>query len=401
MRDKLPAMPKKTAPERTADVVVVGGGVMGCATLYYLAQLGVTNTLLLERDTLGSGSTGRSASIMRSHYSNEVTTRMAIEGHRVIANFEDEIGEPGGFVKTGYFFLANEEQAEPLRRNVALGQSLGLHTEALEPAAALELLPDGFNLDGIAAIAHEPDSGYADSSAVTNGFASAARQAGAAIKLGVEVTGILTDKGRVTGVQTTDGRVHAVAVVLVAGPWSAELLMSVGAPVPLTYVRHQVVQLRRSLERYPTLPTVADAPGGYSFRPDSDDVTLVTIKEDPADRETYNQSVDASVAQMALEAMAHRLPGFEEAGWDGGWSGLFTVTPDWHPVIDRVPGVEGLVCGVGFSGHGFKLSPAIGRALAELAVNGRSTSIDMTPPRFTRFAEDDLITSSYGANVFA
>ncbi|MCH8103274.1 MAG: FAD-binding oxidoreductase [Chloroflexi bacterium] len=192
-------------PEKTADVIVVGGGVMGCSTLYYLAQMGVTNTLLLERDTLGSGSTGRSAAILRSHYSNEVTTRMAIEGHRVISNFEDEIGEPGGFVKTGYFFLASEEQAEPLRRNVALGRSLGLNTEALEPAAALELLPEGFNLDGIAAIASEPDSGYADSSAVTNGFASAARRAGATIKLGVEVTGILTGKGRVTGVQTTDG----------------------------------------------------------------------------------------------------------------------------------------------------------------------------------------------------
>ena len=123
------------------------------ATLYYLAQMGVTNTLLLERDTLGSGSTGRSAAIMRSHYSNPVTTRMAIEGHRVIANFEEEIGEPGGFIRTGYFFLASEEQAEPLRRNVELGQSLGLRTEALEPAAALVLLPDGFNLDGIAAIA--------------------------------------------------------------------------------------------------------------------------------------------------------------------------------------------------------------------------------------------------------
>ncbi len=396
VRGKLAAM-----PDRNVDVIVVGGGVMGCATLYYLAQMGVTNTLLLERDTLGSGSTGRSAAILRSHYSNEVTTRMAIEGHLVISHLEDDVGEPGGFVKTGYFFLASEEQAEPLRRNVALGQSLGLRTEALAPEAALELLPDGFGLDGIAVVASEPESGYADSSAVTNGFALAARRAGATIELGVGVTGILTDRRRVTGVETGDGPIHAGAVVLVAGPWSTELLMSVGAPLPLSYLRHQVVQLRRSLERYPTLPTVADAPGGYSFRPDSGDVTLVTIKEDPADRESYNQSVDVEVAQMALEVMAQRLPGFEEAGWDGGWSGLFTVTPDWHPVVDKVPGVDGLVTGVGFSGHGFKLSPAIGRALAEFVVDGRSSSIDMTPLRFTRFAEGDLVTSSYGASVFA
>ncbi len=374
---------------------------MGCATLYYLTQMSVKAPLLLERDTLGAGSTGRSAAILRSHYSNAVTTLMSIEGRRVISNFEEEIGEPGGFVRTGYFFMVGEGQEEPLARNVDLGRSLGLDTRILTLQQAAPLLPAGFNFDGITAIAYEPDSGYADSSAVTNGYARAARRAGAEVQLGVEVTGLLTDRGRVTGVATADGPIQADRVVLCAGPWATELLMSVGAPLPLSYIRHQVIQFHRPLDRIPILPTVADVTGGYSFRPDSGDTTLVTIKEDPEDRDTYNRGVDAEVAAEAVEQMARRMPGFEDAGWDGGWSGVFTITPDWHPIIDRVPGVDGLVVGVGFSGHGFKLSPAIGRALAELSLLGESRAIDVRDLRFTRFAEGALMESAYGATVFA
>jgi glycine/D-amino acid oxidase-like deaminating enzyme len=374
---------------------------MGCATLYYLTQMGVKSPLLLERDTLGAGSTGRSAAILRSHYSNAATTLMSIEGRRVISGFEEEIGEPGGFVKTGYFFMVGEGQEEPLARNVDLGRSLGLDTRNLTPQQATPLLPAGFNFDGITAIAYEPDSGYADGSAVTNGFAKAARRAGGEVRLGAEVTALLTDGGRVTGVATADGPIHADRVVLCAGPWATQFLMSVGAPLPLSYIRHQVIQLHRPLDRFPTLPTVADVTGGYSFRPDSGDTTLVTIKEDPDDRDTYNRGVDADVAAEAVEQMARRIPGFEEAGWDGGWSGIFTITPDWHPIIDAVPGVDGLVVGAGFSGHGFKLSPAIGRALAELSLHGESRAIDVRDLRFTRFAEGDLMESAYGATVFA
>ncbi|NQW16581.1 MAG: FAD-binding oxidoreductase [Chloroflexi bacterium] len=386
---------------QTHDVIVVGGGVMGCATLYYLTQLGVTDALLIEREGLASGTTGRSAAILRSHYSNEVTTLMSMYGRDVIANFEDVVGEPGGFVKTGYFFLVSEERAEGLRKNVALGQRLGLHTEAISPDTARELMPDGFDLDGVATVAHEPESGYADSSAVTTGFANAARRAGGTISIGHPVSELLVEGGKIVGVATADERIYADRVVLCGGPWTNDLLMTVGAPLPLEFVRHQVIVLRRPLDRLPTLPTVADEPGGYSFRPDSSDTTLVTIKEDPADRETYNRNVDSSVAATALEVMAKRHAAFADAGWDGGWSGLFTITPDWHPVIDEVPGVDGLFVGAGFSGHGFKMSPAIGRALAEMAVDGASHSIDASPLRFTRFAEDDLIQSSYGASVFA
>ena len=252
------------------------------------------------------------------------------------------------------------------------------------------------NFEGVAAVAYEPDSGYADSSAVTNGFALSARESGAEVRLGIVV-----ERGRAVAVETDRGRINAGAVVLTAGPWIPEFLQSVGAPLPLSWVRHQVVKLHRPLNKIPTHPIIADTSNGISFRPDVDDLTLIGIREDPTDRDTYNRSVDPSCAAESLEYVVKRYPAFDEAGWDGGWSGLFTITPDHHPVIDRVPGIDNLVVGAGFSGHGFKLSPTIGRALAELTLHKRSTSIDMSALRFARFAEDDLLGSAYGATVFA
>lgn len=383
------------------DVVIVGGGVMGAATAFYLARSGVRDVLLLERDALGAGGTGRSMAILRMHYSNDVTVRMAHESRTVIADFERVVGGPSGFVRTGYVLLVSPGQAGALRRNVALGRSLGVDARALTPGEGSGVLPQGFALDGVGAVAFEPDSGYADSSAVTNGFASAARRSGVRIALGVTVLSVLVRNGKVQGVQTPFGPVSARTVVLVAGAGTPDLLKGIGVDLPLSFVRHQVVKLHRPLDRLPTHPTIADVPGCLSFRPDSGDLTLVGIREDPVDSIEYRRTVDTEVAREAMDSLANRLGAMADAGWDGGWAGLFDVTPDWHPVIDLVPGIDGLVCGVGFSGHGFKLSPAVGRALAELVVHGETRAIDMRALRFTRFEEGDLLKSAYGGTVFA
>lgn len=387
-------------PER-ADVVIVGGGVMGAATAFYLTELGVTDVLLVERDALGSGGTGRSMAILRMHYSNEVTVRMAHESRAVIADFDRVVGAPSGFVQTGYVLLVGPDQVEASQRNVELGRSLGVETRSMRPAEAVDVLPAGFALNGVGAVAHEPGSGYADSSAVTNGFASAARRAGARVALGVAARSVLTRNGKVSGVETTHGTIGARAVVLAAGAGTPELLNGLGANVPLSFVRHQVVKLHRPLDRLPTHPTIADVPGCLSFRPDSGDITLVGIREDPVESVDFKRTVDTEVAREAMDALAHRLGPMADAGWDGGWAGIFDITPDWHPVIDRIPGVDGLVCGVGFSGHGFKLSPSVGRALAELVVHGETRAIDMRSLRYSRFADGKVLTSAYGGTVFA
>jgi sarcosine oxidase subunit beta len=384
-----------------AEVVVIGGGVMGASTLFHLARLGVRDALLLESTGLGAGGTGRSLAILRMHYSNEVVVRMAHASHRVIARFDEETGTPSGFVRTGYCLLAGPGQESALARNVQLGRQVGVRTEMLTVDAARGVLPAGFQLDGVAAVAYEPESGYADSSAVTTGFASAAKAAGARIRLGVRATALRVSGDRIVGVETSEGRIDASTVVLAAGAGTSDLLKTVAQSVPLGFVRHQVVKLHRPLDRLPVHPTVGDVPNGLSFRPDRGDVTLVGIREDPVQPAGYKQTVDAEVAEEALRVTTARMPAMADAGWDGGWVGLFDVTPDWHPVIDRVPGIGGLVCGIGFSGHGFKLSPAVGLALAELAVHGAARTIDMTPLRFTRFAEGELLRSAYGGTVFA
>ena len=382
------------------DVAVIGGGVMGCATLHYLAKLGVTNTVLLERDGLAEGSTGRSMAILRMHYSNVVTTQMAWWSRGIIAEFEEETGHPGGFVNTGYIFLVRPGQEDALRRNVELGRKHGVQTECLTPEEAQQRWPD-VCFDGVGAVAHEPLSGYADSSGITAGFARSARTRGAQVRLGAEVTAIRTEGGRATTVELNGETVSCGAVLIAAGPWVPEFLDRLGAPLPISWVRHQVIRIHRPLDLIPSHLTIGDSVNGQSFRPDSGDTTLVATREDPVDRDNYKQTPDADVVVEALTRLAARMPKMEDAGWDGGWTGLFTITPDWHPVLDRVPGYDNVYVAAGFSGHGFKLSPAIGRALAEMIANGESTSIDISALRFSRFNEGDLLQSAYGRTVFA
>ena len=373
---------------------------MGCSALHYLARLGVTNTILLERDGLADGSTGRSMAILRMHYSNEVTTEMAWWSRGVIAEFERETGHPGGFVNTGYIFLVRPDQIDAMRRNVELGRRLGVETEYLTPEEAQYRWPD-IRFEGVGAVAHESLSGYADSSAVTTGFARRAREEGAQVRLDAEVTAVRTDGGRATSVELNGESIECGAVIIAAGPWTPEFLSSLGAPLPLSWARHQVIRIHRPLDLIPTHPTVGDVANGLSFRPDSGDTTLIGAREDPVHRDSYMQTPDGEVVVESLTRLASRFPAMEEAGWDGGWAGLFTVTPDWHPVIDRVPGYDNVYVAAGFSGHGFKLSPAIGRALAEIIVHGKSTSIDVSQLRFDRFVEGDLLQSAYGNTVFA
>ena len=157
----------------------------------------------------------------------------------------------------------------------------------------------------------------------------------------------------------------------------------------------------RPVDRIPDHPIVGDIAQSFSFRPDGSNLTMVGFGEEPVDRDTYNQGVDMSEMAGVLERLIRRMPAMTDAYFRGGWSGLFTTTPDWHPILDKVPGIDGLFCAVGFSGHGFKLSPAIGQAMAELILRGEATSIDLTPLRYTRFAEGDLLTSRYRYHVLA
>ena len=386
---------------QSADVVIIGGGVMGCSMLYNLARLGVTNSLLVERDVLGSGSTGRSQAICRMHYSNPVTASMAWESLKVFTNFDDAVGGSSGFVKTGYLVIVEDVDRPGLERNVAMQQELGINTSQVTAADLRELAPM-LAVNETEALAWEPESGYADPYMLTTSYAARARDLGAEIMLRAPAQMIEVSGDRVRAVVTDQGRVETPIAVVAAGPWSKIELAKVGVDVPLVPVRHQVALLTRPLDRIPDHPIVGDIAQSLSFRPDGSSMTMLGVGEDEvADVDSYNQGVEMSGIADALGRMARRMPGMADSYVRGGWAGLFTTTPDWHPILDRVPGIEGLYCAVGFSGHGFKLSPMIGASMAELIAQGRASTIDISPLRFTRFAEGDLFSSSYRYRVLA
>ena len=385
----------------TADVVIIGGGVMGCSILYHLARLGITNSVLLEMDTLGSGSTGRSQAICRVHYSNPETASMAWESLKVFSNFDEAVGGSSGFVRTGYMVVVEDIDRPGLERNLAMQQALGIDASLVSPHDVEELAPMLVVGEGEAA-AWEPDSGYADPHQVTTSYASRAREMGAEIQLRAPALAIALSGGRVRSVSTPHGKVETPTVVMAAGPWSKRELAKIGVDVPLVPVRHQIATLARPVELLPGHPTVGDIARSFSFRPDGASMTLVGFGEDEvADVNAYDQGVDMARLPHVLGSLAERMPAMADAGFMGGWSGLFTTTPDWHPILDRVTGIEGLYCAMGFSGHGFKLSPMIGAVMAELIVQGRATSLDISRLGFGRFDRGDLISSSYRYRVLA
>ena len=388
---------------RRADAVIIGGGVIGCAIQYQLARLGIADTALLERRVLGAGSTGRSQAICRMHYSNPVTAELARQSLEVFANFGDAVGGQSGFVRTGYLVVVQESDRGGLERNVAMLQELGIDTAQVSADEVARVAPSIRLYDGELA-AWEPNSGYANPHLVTDAYAARSREAGARIVLRCPVSGIAVDGGRVQGVITAGGeRVDTDTVIVAAGPWSKTLLESVGVDAPLLPVRHQVATVARPIERVPEHPTVGDISQSFSFRPDGAAFTMMGFGDDEEqpNPDAYPEGLDAGDAASALARLGRRAPGMADAHYRGGWSGLFTTTPDWHPILDAVPGIAGLYCAIGFSGHGFKLSPAIGKAMAELVAEGRGRDIDLTPLRFGRFGEGDLLVSSYDYSVLA
>ena len=384
-----------------AEAVVIGGGVMGCSILYNLAERGVTDTVLLERDVLGSGSTGRSQAILRMHYSNEVTTRLAWDSLSIFRDFHEITGMPSGYTKTGYFVIVGTEDREAMLENVSMQRASGVDTSIVTAEDVQEIAPMVRTYDG-ESFAYEPESGYADPYSVTTGYANAARDRGARILSESPAVGIEITANRVTAVLTENGRIETPIAVVAAGPWSGPLLAAVGVDVPLRPIRHQVVMLRRPQDVVPDHPIIGDVVFDMSPRPDAGNLTLIGVGEDEeASPDTFNQGVDMPMVEATFENLVKRMPGMAQALFRGGWSGLFTTTPDWHPILDRVDGIDGLYIAVGFSGHGFKLSPMIGVVMSELITDGKATSLDISEMALQRFSEGRLMRSRYSMQVLA
>ena len=387
----------------TAEAVIIGGGVMGTSILYNLASRGVKAPVLLERETLGAGSTGRSSGAIRMHYSTTVNAALAFHSLRIFRNFDEMVGGGDvGFVQTGYMVFVPEETIEGFRMNIRLQQEVGIDTRIVSMEEAKGLAP-AFHFGEREGFAWEAQSGHGDPSGTAMAYAARARELGARVVLGSPAESVEVRNGRVSAVTTAGERYETDMAVVATGPWSSKFMERLGIELPLLATRHEVFLLRRRRDLLPFHPGGGDMTNLTYFRPEGTDLTLVGNgnHEEEADPNDYNPRMSMDYVQDVWSRLANRLPGIAEAELFTGYAGLYTTTPDLHPVIDRVDGIDGLYICTGFSGHGFKLAPAVGIVMAELMLEGKAKTVDIRTLRMSRFKEGDLNETRYSFKVIA
>jgi sarcosine oxidase subunit beta len=370
---------------RTAEVVIIGGGVVGCSIAYHLARRGVPDVLVLERDAVGAGTTSKAAGGIRSQFSTETEILFSIESIGVFERFEEEFGVDPGYRKIGYLFLVAEaDDLRGFRTRVALQRGLGVDVRVITPADAKALVP-ALHVDDLIAAVWGPDDGMAGPAEVTSGFARRARQLGARIVEGVEVSAIERHGAHVRGVGTARGAVAARVVIDAAGPAAARVARLAGVRVPVLPRRRHIFFTEPFPEIPGPVPLTTDRSSGFYFRKEMEQMLL-----SPGDVEDAGEdlavTVDRAKIEETVQKALHRLPLIERARVSGGWAGLRPLTPDDHAIVGWAPGVEGLFLAVGFGGHGFQHSPATGRLVAEWLADG-TPSMDLSlfdPARFAR-----------------
>ena len=385
--------------QRSADVVVIGGGVIGTSIAMHLGRMGAGRVLLVEKGHLASGASGRSGAMVREHYLHPVLVKMAMEASDIFHNFGDAVGGDARFTQTGRLLLFGENDEAAVRANVEMNRELGVEINTLTPSEILQVVPQ-VSLEGVTMGLYEPNSGHADPMATTYVYAEQARNRGAEILTGCAVTGIRVAGGRVVGVETDDGPIEADAVVAATGPWVNRLAAPLGETLPITPIRVQMVHLRRppSLESLST--NVIDYTTGGYYRVNAGFKTLVG-GEAPEDMgevvnpDAFGLNADHDTITRFWDRAKRRFPEFDAATPMGGYGSLYDMTPDGNPILDRSGLVDGLYWAVGFSGHGFKLSPVVGRMVAELVMHGDSKGHPIRAFRGSRFAEGDLLEAEY------
>ena len=375
---------------RTADAVIIGGGVTGVSIAFHLAGAGVRRVLVLERTFLGSGGTGHSVGIIRQLYPTRETSEMVLRSLAVFERFGEAVAGESGFVRTGALIGVSPAMRPTLERTLELQRGIGIRAEIVDPADLGRIEPR-IDPSGLGAVLWEPDSGYGDPSAVTTGYADAARRRGAVIEQGVEVTAVRRHAKRVVGVETATGeRIDAPVVINATGLWAPRVARLAGVDLPIIIGRHPVFVVSRGSSFGPAHTVYLDLAGGSYVRPETGDLTLTgSLTDDetqhPMDPDLLGGEAGFDEAADVLARTARALPALADARFSRGYAGAFDITPDWMPILDESP-VRGFWIAAGMSGHGFKLAPAVGEMLAALITGGRSP-VSPAPFRFDRFAE--------------
>jgi sarcosine oxidase subunit beta len=372
----------------TAEAVIIGAGIMGCAIAHALAERGLTDVLVLERDQIGRGATADAAGGVRQQFSTETNVLLARESIRVWETFPERFGRDIGLRQQGYLFLLTDPQEEPVfRQNLALQNHLGVPSRWVAPDEIAEL-NSHVVLDDVYGGTFCPEDGWCDTFGAAIGFAQAARALGVRIEEETPVTGILVEGDRVTGVQTEQGDVSAPLVIIAAGPQTRDVGAKAGVELSIDPYRRMSFITEPFAALPQSLPMTIDFATGLYFHPESRGFLFgMADRNEPS---TTNKTVDEDWMLTTVEALVARAPAFEDAGILRGWAGFYEVTPDDNPLLGWTGGPEGLAVAAGFSGHGFMQGPAIGRCMAELLLDGAVSGIDIAPFRPSRFAEGEL-----------
>lgn len=376
---------------KTANIVIIGGGVMGASAAYHLAQRGVKEIVLLEKEELfGQGATGRCAGGVRYQFATEVNVRLSLASLPMLERFPEEIGQQIDYRKVGYLFLLTKEaDIKVFEHNLAMQHRLGVMTEWLSGDEIRARLPM-MVLEDVIKGTFYPKDGLVDPNSVVMGYVNAASKLGVQAFNDVEVTGITLQGGAVTGVETNQGNIAAPVVVNCAGPWAGKVgkMAGAGVEIPITPVRRQILTTTPLKGIPDDFPMVIDFAQSLYFHKEGEGV--LTGMSNQAEKPGFDQNVDLDFELVNMEASIRRMPALEQAGMMAHWAGLYEVTPDAHPIYGKTP-VEGFYVVGGFSGHGFMHGPISGVLISEMILDGQAKTVDVSMLDLARFKEGRLI----------
>jgi sarcosine oxidase subunit beta len=369
----------------SADAVIIGAGIMGCAIAHALAERGMTDIVVVESDAIGRGATADAAGGIRQQFSTETNIRLATYSVRVWETFKERFGLDIGLRQQGYLFLLTDpSEEEVFRKNLALQQSLGVPARWATPEDIAEINPYVV-LDDVIGGTFCAEDGWSDTYTSTMGFAQAARRLGVEIVEETPVTAITVEGGKVTDVQTNNGKVLTPLAIICAGPHTRTVGRMAGVEIPVDPYRRMSFITEPFDALPPTLPMTIEFATGLYFHPESHGFLFgMGDRNEPS---SFNKTVDEEWMVTTVEALVNRAPAFADANVMRGWAGFYENTPDDNPVLGFVGEPEGLAVAAGFSGHGFMQGPAIGACIAELIIGGAASTVDISPFRPSRFRE--------------
>ena len=392
----------------TADIVIIGGGVVGASIAYQLAARGASNVLLLERDEVASGSSGRATGGIRQQFADAIDIRFSLEGVRFYEQFTAAAGDaefsPPRFLQYGYLFLVTAPDSWlAMQQHVALQQSLGVPTRLLSPQEIQARVPQ-LRVDGVLGAAFCPTDGYSDTPAMTRALAHTAQKRGVAIREHSPVSGITIAHGKVQAVQTPAETIATPLVINATGASAALTARLAGiADLPVRPLRRQLFLTEPFANLPRDVPMVVDAQTGFHFRRRGESVVVTMPLPESAEEAALSEQLAPAAFALtvdeqfwpAIQDVARRLcPPLADASIARTWSGLYEMTPDEHPVLGKTE-IEGFLCACGFSGHGFMHSPMAAKLMAELILDGASATLDIEQFSIERFRIGKLLPMTH------